>query len=209
MGVNTFLLDRRTASLCVGGTKQVVGTLRRFFKLTEMDAERSAELEAAGKSILSPVAAIIMDVWDLPLAAAPEKPVAAHLVLGWDEGRGSVTDYGWDFLPTLGYAVRDPATGAYTLHEQRDGLLHPVDDERARELGLFDGHGRLVRHGQPTIAACENVRPFLDKYADADCTLSSGRKEILMTVIESGALPPAEWFIGKRPMDVARFEGKS
>jgi hypothetical protein len=47
MGVNTFLLDRRTAKLLIGGKPQTVGTLRRFFKLTELDEERTAELDAA------------------------------------------------------------------------------------------------------------------------------------------------------------------
>jgi len=31
MGVNLYLLDRRTAVLLIGGSKQTVGTLRRFF----------------------------------------------------------------------------------------------------------------------------------------------------------------------------------
>ena len=120
MGVNIFLLDRRTAVLSIGGTRQTVGTLRRFFKLTELDAERAAERDAAANVIPSPVAVLLMDITDLPMATAPEQPVRAHLVLGWDEGRGSVTDFGWDYLPRLGYAVRDPATSEYTLYEERD-----------------------------------------------------------------------------------------
>lgn len=205
MGVNTFLLDRRTATVVIDGTKQTVGTLRRFFKLTEFDEDRAAERDSATLIRPSPVAAMIMDVSDFPLASAPDTPVAAHLVIGWDEGRGSVTDFGWDFLPTLGYAARDPATHEYTLFELRDGLLHPIDAARACSLGLLDGQGRLVRHGQPVITSCENVRPFLDRYADADCTLSSGRKETLMTVIPDGQLPPAEWFLGKTPRQTTEY----
>jgi hypothetical protein len=185
-----------------------VGTLRRFFKLTELDEERAGEreaAEAAAQTGPSPTAAMVMDVWDLPLASAPGTPIAVHLVLGWDEGRGSVTDYYWDFLPTLGYAVRDPATQEYTLHELKDDLLYSIDSVRARALGLLDAQGRLVRHGQPVITECANVRPFLDRYADADCTLSTGKKETLMTLIEGGGLPPAEWFIGKKPMQVTKY----
>ncbi len=52
--------------------------------------------------------------------------------LGWDEGRGSVTDFGWDHLPQLGYAVRNPATQEYVLFELRDELLYPIDATRAR-----------------------------------------------------------------------------
>ena len=36
---------------------------------------------------------------------------------------------------------------------------------------------------------------FLDKYADADCILSTGNKETLMTAIKDGELPPAEQFV--------------
>lgn len=205
MGVNTFLLDRRTAKLLIGGSPHTVGTLRRFFKITELDADRAAELEAAARNTSSPAAAMLMDITELPLAAEPAKPAPAHLVLGWDEGRGSVTDFGWDYLPQLGYAVRDAATQEYTLFELRDELLYPIDAKRALDLGLLDDDGHLIRRGQPVITGCKNVRPFLDRYADADCTLSSGATETLMTVIEGGVLPPAEWFIGKTPREAAKY----
>jgi hypothetical protein len=205
MGVNTFLLDRRTAKLLIGGNSQTVGTLRRFFKLTELDEKRAAELDAAARITPSPAAAMLMDITELPLADEPARPVAAHMVLGWDEGRGSVTDFGWDYLPRLGYALRNAATQEYVLFELRDDLLYPIDARQAFDLGLLDGHGRLIRRGQPVITGCENVRPFLNHYADADCTLSSGATETLMTAIEGGTLPPAEWFLGKRPMDVKRY----
>jgi hypothetical protein len=205
MGVNSFLLDRRTARLLIGGSSQTVGTLRRFFKLTELDEERAAELDAAARITPSPAAAMLMDITELPLADEPAKPLAAHLVLGWDEGRGSVTDFGWDHLPQLGYAVRNPATQEYVLFELRDELLYPIDERRALDLSLLDKQGNLICRGQPVITGCENVRPFLDRYADADCTLSSGSKVTLMTAIEGGELPPAEWFVGKKPMQVERY----
>ncbi len=209
MGVNTFLLDRRTVTLLIGGRRQTVGTLRQFFKLTEMDDERVAELEAAALITPSPAAAMVMDVTDRPLAGEPDKPVAAHLVLGWDEGRGSVTDFGWDYLPQLGYAVRDPISGDYALHERRSGLLHPIDAPRARELGLLDAGGELIRHGQPRIAACRSVRPWIPGYAEAECTFDSGAGDKLLVVTPDDQLPPEAWFIGKRPMDVRRYHRAS
>jgi hypothetical protein len=205
MGVTTYLLDRRTTTLEVGGASQTVGTLRRFFKLTELDDERAAELEAAERNTHSPVAALVMDIHEMPVAAEPSRAIAAHLVLGWDEGRGSVTDFDWDYLPRLGYAVRNPGDGSYVLHEEKDGFLCPIDASRARELGLLDANDQLVRHGQPRITACENVRSFLDKYADAVCTFTTGDKATLMIAIDSGELPPSGWFVGKRPMDVRRY----
>jgi hypothetical protein len=209
MGVNTFLLDRRTVTLLIGGSRQTVGTLRQFFKLTEMDAERAAERDAAALIRPSPAAAQVMDIMDLPLAGEPDKPVAAHLVLGWDEGRGSVTDFGWDYLPRLGYAVRDPTSGDYTLHEDRSGLLYPIDALRARELGLLDAGDELIRHGQPRIAACQSVRPWIPGYAEAECTFDSGAGDKLLVVTPDNQLPPESWFVGKRPMDVGRYQRDS
>ena len=209
MGVNTFLLDRRTVTLLIGGSKQTVGTLRRFFKLTELDDERAAERDAAAHITPSPAAALVMDITELPLAGAPDKPVPAHLVLGWDEGRGSVTDFGWDYLPRLGYAVRDPASGNYTLHERRSGLLHPIDALHARELGLLGADGELIRHGQPRIAACRSVRPWIPGYAEAECTFDTGAGDKLLIVTPDDQLPPESWFVGKRPMDVRRYQRDS
>jgi hypothetical protein len=206
MGVNLFLLDRRTITLLIGGSKQTVGTLRRFFKLTELDDERAAERDAAAHITPSPAAALVMDITDLPLASEPDKPIAAHLVLGWDEGRGSVTDFGWDYLPRHGYAIRDQASGNYTLHEHRAGFLHPIDGRRARELDLLAAGGELVRHGQPRIATCRSVRPWIPGYAEADCTFDSGAVEKLLIVTPDNQLPPEEWFVGKRPMDVGRYQ---
>jgi len=206
MGVVNYLLDRRTATVHIGSSRHVIGTLRRFFKVTELDEERRTELEAADKITPSPVAAMIADALEFVLASGPKKPVRAHLVLGWDEGMGSVTDFGWDFLPELGYAVRDAAPDEYRLFELRDDrLLYPVDDGRAHELGLLDAQGRLVRRGQPVITECENVRPFLDRYVDADCTFSSGVKKTLLTAIQDRNLPPVEWYLGKKPREVVRY----
>jgi hypothetical protein len=210
MGVNTFLLDRRTATLLIGASKHTVGTLRRFFKLTELDEERGAELDAAASITPSPAAALLVDISELPLASEPDRPVAVHLVLGWDDGRGSVTDFGWDYLPRLGYAVRDRAGGNYTLYEERSGLLHAIDDRRAFELGLLSANGELIRHGQPRITACRSVTPYIiPGYAEADCTFDSGTGDKLLIVTPDNQLPPEDWFIGKRPLDVRCYQPNS
>jgi hypothetical protein len=211
VGVNIFILDRRPAKLAVAGVEHEVGSLRGFWKITELDEERAGDLsawEAAVSAMPSPKAALIADVVEMPLASKTGIEVSAHLVIGWDEGRTSVTDMGWDYLPVLGYAVRDPASGIFALHERRDGALHRLDHDRAVELGLIGPDGQLLRRGQPVITGCENVRAFLDKYADADCTLSTGNNETLMTAIEGGELPSAEWFVGKTPMQIKNYPSK-
>ena len=195
MGVNTFLLDRRTATLMIGGTHHTVGTLRRFFKLTELDEERGAELDAAARISPSPAAALIVDISEFPLAGGSDKPVPAHLVLGWDEGRGSVTDFGWDYLPQLGYAIRDPASGHYILHEKRSGLLHAMNETRAADLRLLDRDGQLVRRGQPRITACRSVTRYIPGYAEADCTFDRGAGDKLLIATDDDHLPPENWFM--------------
>ena len=202
MGVNIFLLDRRTATLVIGGRTQTIGTLRRFFKVTELDPKRASELDVAARITPSPVAALVIDITELSLASAPDALVPAHLVLGWDEGRGSVTDFRWDFLPRLGYAVRNPETGVYVLHQDREGILYPIGPERALELGLVDTAGRTVRHGQPRITSCHSVSRYIAGYAEVACTFDNGTSERLLVAIADSRLPPSEWLVGKRPMDV-------
>ena len=132
MGVNIFLLDRRPATLIVAGFRQRIGTLRRYFKLTELTGERVAEIEAANRIPSAPAAALVADESELPLASVPNEPVRAHLVLGWDADRRRVTDLGWDYLPQLGYAVRNPRTHEFTLFEERGDLLYPIGIDRKR-----------------------------------------------------------------------------
>lgn len=204
MGVTVHVLDRRTISLQVAGTRHEVGTLRHVSKVTELDGPRAAELERAA-TLPSPVAAMVVSPVEIPLASAPGTAVAAHLVIGWDEGRGSVTDLAWDYLPALGYAVRDAAGGAFVLHELRDDMLHPVDGERAAILGLLAGDGSLRRRGQPAIAECRTVLPYAPEFAVADCVLEGGRHERLFMHVEGGALPNPSWLVGRRPMDVERY----
>ena len=51
MGVQIYLLDRRTVTLLVGNHSQKIGTLRRSWKVTEIDGDRAAEIEAAKVNI--------------------------------------------------------------------------------------------------------------------------------------------------------------
>ncbi len=209
MGVNLYLLDRRSANLIVGSSRHTVGTLRRFFKLTEMDSARSAVCEAATRIRPSPAAVINIDVIEMPLADNVGAPVSAHLVLGWDEGRGSVTDLNWDYLPKLGFAVRDRDSGNYILYEEKGNCLHAMNDARAKESCILDAGSNLVRHGQPHIATCQSVRPYIAGYAEAECTFDNGEEVKLLFATPVNMLPPASWLLGKRPMDVERYGDKS
>ena len=208
MGVQIYLLGRRTVTLLVGNASQKIGTLRRSWKITEIDGDRAAEIEAAKANIAgerAPVAVMVADVAEIPLAIEPSRPVAAHLVIGWDADRSSVTDFAWDYLPTLGYAVRGTSSAEYALHEERAGALHPVTTSRAIELGILDDTGKFQRRGQPSITTCRSIRPYISSYAQADCTLSDGQTAEILTSVESGALPDSTWYVGKRPADVARY----
>ena len=206
MGVVLFMLDRRSVTLIIGETRHTVGTLRRHFKLTELDERGSAEVVSAATAMPSPLAAMLMDISEMPMRNVSGKYAAAHLVLGWDNGRESVTDLGWDYLPRLGYAVRDPHAHEFILHEEGpDGYLVPINTGRAGALGLLDASGSLVQRGQPRIRECRRVRHYLSGYAEAECVFENGAIERLLTRIADNDMPPTEWFVGKRPMDVARF----
>ena len=208
MGVSIYILDRRATRLSVGGVEHRVGSLRRFWKITEVDGERSYELkeaEAAVSKIASPPVAMVADVSELPLGQQGGTVVRAHLVIGWDEGRSSVTDIGWDYLPTVGYGVRNKESDAFDLHEERTGVLYPVDRKRAEELGFLDSNGKLIQRGQPTIVECRSVRQYIIGYAEADCTFENGKIEKLLIGITGEDFPTPSWLIGKKPMQVVRF----
>ena len=206
MGVVIHVLDRRTVWLDVGGTQHEIGTLRHLSKVTELDEARAAEIQKASSLIPTTPAVLLAQILDLPLAASPETTVKSHLVIGWDEGRGSVSDLGWDYLPVLGYAVRDAQNESFVLHELRDGALSLVNAERAGELGLVSD-GTLVRRGQPKVAKCSAVRAFSSGFAEADCVLGDGRTDRLLIKIIGDELPPPSWLVGRRPMDAERYPG--
>ncbi len=81
MGVVVHVLDRRTTSIDVAGTRHEVDTLRYVSKITELDSRRVAELEQAA-GFPSPPAAMVANPVDLPLGLAAGTSVAAHLVIG-------------------------------------------------------------------------------------------------------------------------------
>jgi hypothetical protein len=208
MGVQVYLLDRRKVTLLIDGVAEEIGTLRKFWKVTELNAKRAAEIDSVQASLSgtpAPVAAMIAEVGELPLESEPSREVAVHLVLGWDENRASVTDLAWDYLPVLGYAVKAADSTGYVLHEECEGLLYPMSKSRAMELKILNEAKRLVRLGQPSIVECRAVKPYLTLYVEADCLLSDGRAVEILTAVGTGNLPSASWYAGKRPADVATY----
>ena len=208
MGVQLYILDRRQTPLVIGGTRHLIGTLRRSWKLTEIDADRAAEISAVEEGLKgndSPDAAMVAEVVELPILGAPGQPVAAHVVIGWEANRYSVIDMAWDFLPVLGFAVRSPGRDDFVLHEEREGGLVPMTGARAVELSVLDEAGRLMRHGPPPIAKCLAVKPLVASHVIATCELADGRSAELVTELTSGSLPPMDWYVGKLPAETRVF----
>lgn len=207
MGVQIYLLDHRTAILNIGGYRHTIGILRRSWKVTEVDEGRAAEIDLAQRRLRSqesPKAVLIADVTEMPLAGEPEHIVSSHLVLGWDADRFEVTDFGWDYLPVLGYAVRDPEADEYSLYDVFKNKLSKSTTETAQENGLLGQTGEMARLGQPTITKCKSINPFMTNYVKADCILSDGRNAEILTAYS--ALPPkGDWYAGKRPADVLNY----
>ena len=122
--------------------------------------------------------------------------VSAHLVLGWDADRLEVTDFGWDYLPVLGYAVRNQGSDEYVLYEGIDDKLFALDEERAKELGILGQAGAAHWRSQPTIVECLSVKPFITNYTRADCMLSDGQAAEILTFVKPGSLPGHRMDVG-------------
>ena len=204
MGVVIHILDRRRVCLDVAGVTQEVGTLRHMSKVTEIDDKGSAEVEEAAKFSHGIPAAMVAQAVNLRLASGTNDIVQAHMVIGWDEGRGSVPDLGWDYLPVLGYGVKDKMREVFALHELCDGTLRIVDKERAATLGLV-ANETLVRRGQPTILECYEIRPYLPNFVEADCLLADGRRERILVRVVADAFPSASWLVGRTPMGASEY----
>ena len=208
MGVNNYILERRHVRLIVGGVEYSVGSLRRSWKTTELDSTRVVELEKFEKdarAAMCPSAAMLADVCDMPMASDGSALVKAHLVIGWDEGRVTVTDMGWDYLPILGYGVLDRATGSFVFYEEKDAELHSVGRTRAAEIGLVGSNGQLIRRGQPKITECRSVRLYIAGFAEADCTFENGSIEKVLISLTGEILPDPSWLVGKKPIEAGRY----
>jgi hypothetical protein len=208
MGVQLYLLDRRKTPLVIAGSRHLIGTLRRSWKLTEINDERAAEISAVEESLKGsdlPAAAMVAEVVELPLFDAPESLAAAHTVIGWEPNRYSVTDVAWDFLPILGFAVRPRGTDEFVLHEEHGGGLVPMVAARAAEKSILDGAGRLLPHGQPLVTKCFAVKALTESYVMANCELADGRTADLVTELRAGGLPPTSWYEGKLPSETKVF----
>lgn len=171
-----------------------------------MTAEREQELRQTVATVTQSPRAVMLaapcedaaTIWGNPSIQK------AHLVLGWDRGRFKTTDIHWDYLPVLGYAVREPSDDIYRLHEMSHGKLLPIDEARAVGLQVLNPQGELIRRGQPRIAECREVQPFIDNYAQADCVLEDGRHEKLLVELAGQALPPPSWLADWQEADGSR-----
>jgi hypothetical protein len=200
MSVLIHVLDRRLIRIVVAELYQRVGILRHLSRVTDIDDRKAEELKKA-TTLPTPTAVLVASVHEMRLAERPDVPVAAHPVIGWEEGRHSVTDSNWDYLPVLGYAVREPDSNKLFLYELKDdGLLHFIDYTRGEELRLTDNDG-LIRRGQPVIVECHSVTPFIPNFVEADCVLEDGRRDRLLVRIENGNVPDPSWLVGRKPRD--------
>ena len=167
MGVSIYLRDRRRVTLLIDGIAAEIGTLRRSWKVTELDNERAGEIERAKVDLQgqdAPLAVMVAELVELPLATAPDRLVQAHLVLGWDADRSSVTDYRWDHLPVLGYVVRSNTSPDYALHELKAGQLYPCSRQQTQEIGFWMAREVLFalgNHASSRAAPSSHISHFM------------------------------------------------
>jgi hypothetical protein len=209
MGIQTYLLGGTKVRILIGGVPVKAGTLRRFWKVTEIEAERATEISAAEARVrkkAAPALVMVADVDEMPLADKPDQLVPAHLVLGWDPDRFMVTDFNWDYLPVIGYAVRQSMSDNYELYEEVDGFLKSITIASAIEGNILSRRHKYILKASPTISQCYSVGAFISNFAQARCALNNGCQVDLLTAIPNNILPNSNWYIGKRTLDVTRYQ---
>ena len=209
MGVDLYALERDfERPLRVGTSVHQVGVARRLWKLTStgMRENRGTTLEdladeQATRAVRTPHLVLIESATEFDIDG---RTVEAFRVLGWDAGRLLVQDLDWDHLPTIGWAVVGE-NGEAVLHEERQGQLVALDDQRARDLGILWRSGDLAEHRLPTIIECRSVRRLSGPFYEADCRLADGRGVVVAGESETGELPAKEWFAGQSTATAGRY----
>jgi hypothetical protein len=208
MGIDIYHLDpdaRR--QVAIGHTVFEVGLITRLWKVTEtslLDSrldtiENLEDVQASRQAITPPVVLV-----DGHYSFGEHREISAFRLLGWDDGRVKTQDYGWDHLPTVGWAVTG-ADGMLVVHEEVDGNLLPMLEDRAQALGILTLGGGLAEHRLPIIAECLSVDRVYQSTFAAECRFADGREGRVLGESESGDLPSVEWFVGRDTAEAARY----
>lgn len=209
MGVQIYSLRAGSGKkLRIGSSVHSIGTLARLWKMTETDiqpdrieyVEGLADAQAAGRKRQTLNVVVVEDTYHL----GPNGDIAGSPVLGWDKGRAKTQDYDWDHLPKLGWAILGD-DGVPVLHENVEGALVPMTDDRAIEKGIVGRDGRLAEQRLPTIIECFSVEKMGTTFYLADCRFSDGRRIEVLGESESGDMPTADWFVGQTPGGAANY----
>jgi hypothetical protein len=208
MGVDIYSLQSGVSrQIRIGGTTHSVGVTGRLWKVTEtgdrqsrIDNVEALEDAQAARTAETPSVVLVDALYEF----GDHREIHAYRLLGWDSGRVRTQDLDWDHLPTVGWAV-DTNDGPLAVHEEVDGRLEPMSEDRAREMGILGHDGRLAEHALPVIAECRSVRGMGGGYYDAECLLGDGRSAHVLGESESGELPDTGWFVGRTTAAAARY----
>jgi hypothetical protein len=90
-------LDKRSVRLATGKTIYRIGTLRRFWKITEMTAVREQELRQTADAVTwSPQAVMLAEPCQKVTIISDNPSIQnAHQVLGWNLGQVKTNDFAW------------------------------------------------------------------------------------------------------------------
>jgi hypothetical protein len=212
MGIQLYLLGSRKTSFFIEDHSFQIGTLKRFYKSSEITPYRESQMAAVAAQVKAKPApkAVMMESADespyhLRLKSAPTRPANAHLLLGWERDRSSISDYKWDYLPVLGYLVESPTTGWLELYDENDGYLQLTSYKSAIKNGILNKAGQMDYFSQPGISKCLSLTGIGADHVTADCLLDNGELESLIVKVRNDNRPPLDWFSGKKPSQVVHY----
>lgn len=179
MGVNHFILDRRTLDLTVGGVAARVGILRNIGKVHSNTADIIDVARRTWQGRQTPGLVLVP-------GHGAQYPGSAGLVLGWERGLVSTVDFDWSGLPELGIALRGD-DGGLELRSQAAPEV-PLTPAAAVAAGLLDADGRISRWRRPRITTAEVVPGWLERHDNpSSLGVVERQHHTLRVVLDNGA----------------------
>ncbi len=220
MGVNLYVMTRRTEPMVIGDVLVPLHILHKTMKLTEMTKADAGDLAAlrakartgigGGRLAVRPakdMEDVLIKVGDHPgaLVKGHGRPV-----YGWDNDLTDVPDLDFGHLNVVGYALPDVSGPGSILFEvvERSGptaVLSPMSEARAVDLGILTEQHRLVMFEQPAIKSVESTQdmPEVGLWF-AEVTLENGRAATISGVLNEDwiAMTDKTRLVGWRPLFV-------
>lgn len=221
MGVNLYVMTRRTEPMVIGDVLVPLHILHKTMKLTEMtkaDAGDLAALRAKARTGIGGGRLAVRPSRDTEevLIERDEHPVVrlkaqGRPVYGWDNDLTDVPDTDFGHLNIVGYALPDlTGPGGSMLFELVDrsgptAVVRLMSEARAVELNILTAQRRLASFEQPSIQSVLSTQdlPEVGLWL-AEVMLSNGRAATLSGALNEDwiAMTDKTRLVGWRPLFV-------